>query len=192
MKNAVKFWGNNPDAPAGIPATWPCEVLILNDTDTTPDGYTEMTEAAYAQYIVDNQASYDAWVDPQTLATERATAWAEVQLLRSRYQNGGVHISSIDKWFHSDSQSRIQQLGLVMMGANMPAGIQWKTMDGSFIIMTPTVAGQIFNAVATLDMTAFAVAEQHRGAIMASSTPSTYNFSVGWPTVYFLPVIQSA
>lgn len=30
----------------------------------------------------------------------------------------------------------------------MPTTIYWKTMDGSFVQMTPTLAGQIFNTAA--------------------------------------------
>ena len=125
-----------------------------------------------------------ATLDDHILEMKRTRMWAAIQEERTRRQNGGVFISSINKWFHSDHTSRIQQIGLVMMGSNLPSGIQWKTMDGSFIEMTPAIALSIFNAAATLDMTAFAVAEQHRANMMASSTPETYDFSGLWPSIY--------
>lgn len=114
----------------------------------------------------------------------RNRVWLAIQEERTRRQTGGVFIQSVNKWFHSDQTSRIQQLGLVMMGNNMPNNINWKTMDGTFVIMTPALALSIFNAVATLDMTAFAVAEQHRANMIASPTPDTYNFSGLWPAIY--------
>ena len=40
-------------------------------------------------------------------------------------------------------------MGLVMLGDNIPAGLQWKTMDGSFVVMTPSLAQQVFAAAAT-------------------------------------------
>ena len=125
-----------------------------------------------------------ATLDAHLLSMQRDVVWAAIQEERTRRQNGGVFIASVNKWFHSDQTSRIQQLGLVMMGTNLPANINWKTMDGSFIIMTPAIALSIFNAAATLDMTAFAVAEQHRANMMASPTPLTYNFSGFWPAIY--------
>lgn len=131
--------------------------------------------------------------DPMPSFTELSAArinlikkkmWLLIQDERTRRQGGGIFISSVNKWFHSDQTSRIQQLGLVMMGNGMPPNINWKTMDGSFVTMTPALALSIFNAAATLDMTAFAVAEQHRQFMEQSPTPETYNFSAFWPAIY--------
>jgi hypothetical protein len=123
-------------------------------------------------------------LDAEILQMKKDRMWLAIQDERTRRQNGGVFIASINKWFHSDQTSRIQQLGLVMMGAGLPTGIQWKTMDGSFIEMTPAIALSIFNAAATLDMTAFGVAEQHRVNMLASTAPETYNFSGFWPAIF--------
>ena len=71
-----------------------------------------------------------------------------------------------------------------MMGAGLPAGLQWKTMDGSFITMTPSLAQQIFTGAAASDQAIFAVAEQHRVAMEASPDPAAYDFSTGWPKVF--------
>lgn len=108
--------------------------------------------------------------------------WQAIKTERERRRVGGVLVA--EKWFHSDDPSRIQHIGLVMMGASMPAGIQWKTMDGSFVEMTPTLAGQIFNALALADTTNFAVAEQHRLAMEAAVTPGAYDYSGGWLPIY--------
>ena len=127
-----------------------------------------------------DKASLDALI----LAAKKVRMWTEIQEERTRRQGGGVFIQSANKWFHSDQSSRIQQLGLVMMGANMPQNINWKTMDSSYIVMTPSIALSIFNATATLDMTAFGVAEQHRVNMMQSSTPETYDYSGFWPAIF--------
>jgi len=123
-------------------------------------------------------------LDTILLQTKKDRMWLEIQVERTRRQAGGVFIQSINKWFHSDQASRIQQLGLVMMGQGMPQNINWKTMDGSFIIMTPAIALSIFNGAATLDMTAFGVAEQHRQYMEQSPAPENYNFSAFWPAIY--------
>ena len=99
-----------------------------------------------------------------------------------RTSTGGYKVGS--SWFHSDDTSRIQQLGLVMMGAGMPAGIMWKTMSGSFVLMTPTLAGQIFQSAAASDMTLFAVAESKKVAMMALTNPLSYDPLAGWPKIY--------
>ena len=87
----------------------------------------------------------------------------------------GAHV------FHSDPDSRIQQIGLVMMGASLPAGIMWKTVGGAFVEMTPTLAGQIFQATAARDVALFAAAEAHIAAAAASADPLAYDFTAGWP-----------
>lgn len=112
----------------------------------------------------------------------KAFAWHGIKAERDRRKAGGVKVGA--KWFHSDDGSRIQQMGLVMMGAAVPANLQWKTMDGSFIAMTQTLASQVFQAVAASDQTIFAAAEMHKAAMEASADPASYDYSSGWPKVY--------
>lgn len=124
-------------------------------------------------------------VIPKPAATKaelKAAAWEGIKAERDSRKAGGVKVGA--KWFHSDDGSRIQQMGLVMMGAGIPANLQWKTMDGSFITMTQAVAQSVFSAVAASDQAIFAVAEGHRVAMEASADPSTYDFSTGWPKIY--------
>ena len=72
------------------------------------------------------------------LAAEQDAQWIAIKAERDRRtQTGGYYVASVSKWFNSDPFSRTQQLGLLMYAANMPAGIKWKTMDGSFVTMTP-------------------------------------------------------
>lgn len=112
----------------------------------------------------------------------KAHVWAAIKAERDRRKAGGVKVGA--KWFHSDDGSRIQQMGLVMMGASIPANPQWKTMDGSFITMTQTLASQVFQAVAASDQAIFTAAETHRVAMEASADPASYDYSGGWPKIY--------
>lgn len=128
---------------------------------------------------IPSKADLDAWI----LNHIKDEMWLLIQAERDRRKlNGGYKVGT--NWFHSDTTSRIQQIGLVMMGANMPNNIMWKTMSGDFVLMTPTLAGQIFQAAATSDMTVFAVAEQKKAAMLASATPQTYDYLSGWPQIY--------
>lgn len=99
-----------------------------------------------------------------------------------RSDNGGYKVAG--KWFHSDQRSKTQQMGLMLMGAGMPVGLQWKTMDGSFVTMTTTLAQQIFAAAAAADQAVFAACEIHIAAMMASPAPHLYNWQTGWPQTY--------
>lgn len=117
------------------------------------------------------------------LLQEQEIMWGKIKLERlRRSQEGGYKVGI--KWFHSDIFSRTQQTGLVMLGANIPQGLQWKTMDGSFITMTPTLALQIFGAAASSDQAIFTQAEAHKAAMLETTTPFTYNYLTGWPLIY--------
>jgi len=123
---------------------------------------------------------------PTNVPADTELMWRKIQQKRDYVKMAGVkaQVQGDDKWFHSDDSSRIQHLGLIIMGAGIPPNVQWKTMDGSFISMNQNIASQIFSAVAALDMGAFAAAETHKAAMMVSPTPLTYDFSTGWPETY--------
>lgn len=124
------------------------------------------------------QEDLDTWIANYVRSQIASSILAE----RDRRRSGGVKVGTY--WFHSDDASRIQQLGLVMFGANMPNNIMWKTMSGAFVLMTPTLATQIFQAVAVSDMTIFSVAEQKKAALLVSASPQTFDYLTGWPLIY--------
>jgi hypothetical protein len=116
------------------------------------------------------------------LTAQRAAHWESIKAERDkRIQTGGYQASG--KWFHSDTFSRTQQMGLVMMGAGIPANLQWKTMDGSFVTMTQTLAGQVFAAAAASDAAVFARAEQIKATMDAD--PAAFDLAAhAWPAVF--------
>ncbi len=133
---------------------------------------------------------YQAWLfagntpDAAQSSTEaKARKWERIKAERDRrIQFGGYKVGT--KWFHSDTFSRTQQMGLVMLGAGIPANTQWKTMDGTTVTVTQMLAGQIFASAAAADIAIFGAAETHRAAMEASADPVTYDFSAGWPLMY--------
>lgn len=122
--------------------------------------------------------------------------WARIKSKRDATKVGGVKVGT--KCYHTDTESRIQHLGLLekARAARASGGtdatrlqalgqdIKWKTMDGSFIYLTVKHAEDIFAAVTDLDAAAFAAAETHRVAMEASADPAAYDFSVGWPATF--------
>ena len=116
-----------------------------------------------------------------SLESVQAEKWQQIKAERDRRKAGGVKVG--ENWFHSDDASRIQHIGLVLFGANVPP-VEWKTMDGAKVPMTPALAQAIFQAVAAADQAIFAKAEQHKFAMMAAPDPANYDVSTGWPHVY--------
>ena len=115
--------------------------------------------------LIPSKEVLDNWI----LAKVKEDMWIRIQKERDRRRTGGVKAGT--NWFHSDDASRIRQLGLVMFGANMP-NIMWKTLSGSFVQMTPTLALQIFQTVVMSDTNIFGIAEAKKAAMLAAADPS--------------------
>lgn len=119
---------------------------------------------------------------PTPLSERQAAAWERIKAERDRRKSLGVKVGA--HWYHSDADSRIQQLSLFVMGASVPP-VQWKTLTTSpppvFVTMTQAIAGGIFQSTAASDAAVFGAAEVHRIAMEASATPESYDFSSGWP-----------
>lgn len=172
-KNTQCFYPDDVEYP-----TLPVDIIEVSQEDF---------DAAIARNSGDTLDIVDGRivVVPKPAATKaelQAAARAGIKAERDRRKAGGVKVGA--KWFHSDDGSRIQQMGLVMMGASIPTGLQWKTMDGSFITMTQALAGNVFAATAASDQAVFAAAETHRVAMEASADPASYDYSGGWPKIY--------
>ena len=139
----------------------------------------------------DGVVSIDWWnhADPQPtpeqieaarLPAHRALRWEEIKAERDRrIQASGYVVNG--KRFHSDTFSRTQQMGLVMLGASMPPGLMWKVMDGSFVEMTPTLAQQVFAAAAASDIALFSHALALQAQVNAAADPATIDITAGWP-----------
>lgn len=137
------------------------------------DGEWRSSDDAAVQAIID---TYDPLPEVQ------AKKWEAIKAERERRKGLGVQVGAAR--FHSDPDSRIQQLGLVLMGAGIPQGLQWRAMNGQFVTMTPQLAQQIFAATAAQDQAIFAAAEAHRAAINALTdwqAVEAYDFTGGWP-----------
>lgn len=149
--------------------------------EITAEEHAALLEGQSQGKIIDFDAEGFPFLrDPAPATAEQI--WLRIKAERERRKSLGVQADG--KWFHSDQKSRSQQLGLVLLGANIPATLQWKTMDGSFVAMTPALAQQILAAGAASDQAIFAAAEAHKAAMEASADPASYDYSGGWPKVY--------
>ena len=111
-----------------------------------------------------------------------------------------VSVAGVDKWFHSDPKSKTQQLAnkdtardQLAAGGTMTDSIldeetgqtiAWKTMDGTFVVMTCQLAFDVVRAAKGADFAIFKAAEVHNATMRQVADPSTYDFSGGWPEAY--------
>jgi hypothetical protein len=152
------------------------DITEIHEPERKDERFYFVQEIDEAPYVINT---------PKSLESVKDYVWSRIKAHRDTLQGGGYKVG--DKWFHSDDKSKIQQLALVMVGGNLTPGLQWKTMDGTKVEMTPTLAGQVFQAALTQETTVFAIAEAHREAINAFSTVEAiaeYDWTTGWPEVY--------
>lgn len=123
--------------------------------------------------------AFDTRTPSQILVESETLVWEKIKAERDKRKDGGFKVNGW--WFHSDPPSRVQHLGLVILGNSLPPGVMWKTMSNEFVSLTPTIVTQIFQAGLQLDTALFSRAEYHRMQMELSGTPETYNFSTGWP-----------
>lgn len=161
-------------------------VVLPPGSDVTGQAARVQAMAA-AVWTPDVIAQWQAGSNSPTIEAKRAATWIAIRHKRDDLSDRGgykVNVGGVDKWFHSDAKSKIQQLGLKEAGAGLPANLQWKTMDGTFVAMTPTLAAQVFAAAMAQDAAIFQAAETHRLAMEAAVDPLAYDYSAGWPQVF--------
>lgn len=146
-------------------------------TDVFPNVSNPSTEWLLSQ-------GYEFYAPPtiESLEDQQTSVWSMIKAERERRRFNGVSVAG--KWFHTDPDSRTQHLSMIIMGANLPIGIEWKTMDGSKIIMTPAIVGQIFAGELNMEIANFAVAEAHAAAMKTLADPTDYDFSTGWTATF--------
>ena len=128
-------------------------------------------------------------LDPECAARLKAEQqdemWNRIKAKRADNLRHGVYVKSVDKWFHTDDNSRTQYIALAVM-PRLPEKLPWKTMDNSFINMTKVLLEELMAQMLVDEQADFANAEKHRAAMLKAEKPLEYDYSGGW-TANFEP-----
>ena len=128
-------------------------------------------------------------IDPECAARLKAEQqdemWNRIKAKRADNLRHGVYVKSVDKWFHTDDNSRTQYIALAVM-PRLPEKLPWKTMDNSFINMTKVLLEELMAQMLVDEQADFANAEKHRSAMLQADKPLEYDYSGGW-TANFEP-----
>ena len=122
-------------------------------------------------------------IDPECAARLKAEQqdemWNRIKAKRADNLRHGVYVKSVDKWFHTDDNSRTQYIALAVM-PRLPEKLAWKTMDNSFINMTKVLLEELMAQMLVDEQADFANAEKHRAAMLKAEKPLEYDYSGGW------------
>ena len=125
-------------------------------------------------------------IDPECAAQLKAEQQDEMweRIKAKRYDNlrHGVYIKSVGKWFQTDDATRLQYLALALesVTGGFKKPINWKTMDNSFLMLTPELLREIMQAMHDDEQADFINAEKHKAAMLKAEHPLEYDYGDGW------------
>ena len=127
----------------------------------------------------------DKWVadEPQLqpIVEIQAQVWEGIKSMRLEQVTSGVLVKSISKKFHTDETSAIQYSNVAgMIALNNYEPIEWKVMDNTWVLLTKELFIELQKAMNANTQATYAIAEQHKEAMMLLDDPSNYDFSTGW------------
>lgn len=157
--------------------------IVIDTVGDVPEGYTLLhPDSTLAEW------NGKKWVvsqakQAQLKAEQQAEMWERIKQKREQNTHIGCYVSSIDKWFHADINSRQQYIFMRTL-SQIPPKTMWKTMDNSFVEMTKALLDELSLAIFAQEQADFANAEKHRLQMLAAESPLDYDFSDGWSVTY--------
>lgn len=136
-------------------------------------------------------AKAKAWVLPPDVAArlkaeQQDEMWERIKAKRYNNLRHGVYIKSVGKWFQTDDATRLQYLALALesVTGGFKKPINWKTMNNSFLQLTPDLLREIMQTMHDNEQADFANAEKHKAAMLKAENPLEYDYSGGWTASY--------
>jgi hypothetical protein len=179
-----------------VTALEPIDPLVFVNSALSYDGVWSISnETLYSQFEVATKERKQV-AGALKSGVAKATQWHVIKAKRDSRKAAGAQVGAY--WFHTDADSRIQQLGLKDQARDVLAAggttatvlqklgqdIPWQTMSGASIPMTVQLSFAVVAAVGDLDAMCHFLAGQHKAAMEAADDPAAYDFSAGWPTSF--------
>lgn len=112
-------------------------------------------------------------------AEQQAEMWERIKAKRAQSCHAGIYIKSLEKWLHSDADSR-QQYTFLRTLDKLPENLMWKTVDNSFVPMTRALLDELSLKLIADEQHDFQNAERHKAAMLKAENPLDYDYSGGW------------
>lgn len=117
------------------------------------------------------------------LLKQRSEVWEKIKQKRHNNLRGGVYVKSVDKWFHSNDESR-QQYTFLRTLDKLPDGMVWKTMENVFVPFTKAILDELSLQLILDEQADFKNAERHKTLMEQAENPLDYDFSGGWTPIF--------
>ena len=114
-----------------------------------------------------------------------AEKWEQIKEVRTFKMGDGVLLQSIGKWFHTDLYSKQQIHAMVTANTiGLYQAVSWKTLDNSYVQLTPALLLQVFGAMLENESRLFDIGKLHYESLYTSSDPVNYDPASQWPTTF--------
>ena len=111
--------------------------------------------------------------------------WDQIKAVRTFKMNDGVLLQSIGKWFHTDPDSKQQIHAMVTASViGMYKVTAWKTLDNTYVQLTPPLLLQVFGAILENEARLFGIGKLHYDMLHTSQDPASYDPTSQWPTTF--------
>ena len=111
--------------------------------------------------------------------------WEKIKEIRTFKMSDGVFIQSIGKWFHTDLYSKQQIQALVVTNLiGIYKTTAWKTLDNTYVQLTPPLLLQVFGAMLENEARLFGIGKLHYDMLHTSQDPASYDPASQWPTTF--------
>ena len=148
--------------------------------------------AAHEWDEANRQWRLDAARAARLKAEQQDEMWERIKDKRYDNLRHGVYAKSIGKWFQTDDATRLQYLALALesVTGGFKKPINWKTMDNSFLMLTPELLREIMQTMHDDEEADFINAEKHKAAMLKAENPLEYDYSDGWTANYEQPAAE--
>lgn len=150
------------------------ELLPINNPDTQYDE-TSVWDDSLNKWVIDNALL------AEKKQRDQDEAWEGIKKRRLQAVTSGVYIDSVNKSFHTDDVSATTYSMIAgMIAVDNYTPVQWKVMDNSWLTLTDSLLKEVQTAMSQKTNTNYAVAEQHKSAMLLAENPLEYDYSDGW------------
>ena len=114
-----------------------------------------------------------------------AEKWEQIKEVRTFKMGDGVFLQPIGKWFHTDLYSKQQVQSLVVANIiGVYKTTAWKTLDNTYVQLTPVLLIQLFGAMLENESRLFDIGKLHYESLYTSNDPVNYDPASQWPTTF--------
>ena len=165
------------------------EIVTHNLTGVIPTGKSvlllDLSDVIIEGDIQTNYLIKDGQLERLNLEKIYEKKWEKIKEIRTFKMGDGVLIQSIGKWFHTDLYSKQQIQALVVANAiGIYKTTAWKTLDNTYVQLTPMLLLQVFGAMLENESRLFGIGKLHYESLYTSNDPVNYDPASQWPTTF--------